>query len=644
MFDRVLVANRGEIAVRILRTLHRLDITGISVYSDADAHARHVRMADVAVRLGPASPRESYLDMERVLGAAEATGAQAIHPGYGFLSENAAFARACRDAGLIFIGPSPEIIALMGDKIAAKRRAVESGVPIVAGCHDDDMDDEALVAAMGALGLPALLKPAAGGGGKGMRIVRAGDDLLALIASARREARAGFGDDRLLVERYVDSPRHIEVQVIGDHHGAVVHMGERECTLQRRYQKVIEEAPSALLDEATRQELCAAAVRLARDVGYVNAGTVEFVVPSERPSDFAFLEMNTRLQVEHPLTEAVTGLDLVELQLRVAAGEPLGLSQADISFSGHAMEARVYAEDPLRGYLPTGGQILQWTEPQGVRVDSGVGAGDVVLSHYDPMLAKVIAHASTRIEVIEDLHAALREMVVFGVVTNIDDLADLLEDPRVRTGDIDTGLLADHVPRQIPPTPPALAAAAPTLLPAARDTLWAGGDAWRLGGPAAQRWHVADRDLQIRVDDVTSAVAGDGAPGITVRVDDEAVSASIIEAAAYTGEHLWIHADGRHHVATPQRIRDRRMRAIVGGHAAGRWSARSPMPGAIIEVCVHEGDAVAAGDPLVIVEAMKMEHTVRAPGPGVVVSITAAAGDRVPTDAPLMDMHLEGTT
>lgn len=642
MFDRVLVANRGEIAVRILRTLQKMDITGIAVYSDADADARHVRMADVKVHLGPAAPSQSYLDSVRVLAAAAATGAQAIHPGYGFLSENAAFARACRDAGLVFIGPGPEIIASMGDKIAAKRMAVEAGVPIVAGRHDEDMDDEALVAAMGEVGLPVLLKPAAGGGGKGMRIVRAGEDPLALIASARREARAGFGDDRLLVERYVDSPRHIEVQVIGDQHGALVHLGERECTLQRRYQKVIEEAPSPLLDEATRQELCAAAVRLARAVGYVNAGTVEFVVPSKRPGDFAFLEMNTRLQVEHPVTEAVTGLDLVELQLRVAAGEPLGMSQDDITFTGHAMEARVYAEDPLRDYLPTGGQILQWTEPQGVRVDSGVGAGDVVLSHYDPMLAKVIAHAGARVEVIEDLHAALRDMVVLGVVTNIDDLADLLEDPRVRAGDMDTGLLADHVPRRIPVTPRALAAAAPTLLPAAGDTLWSSGDAWRLGGPTAQRWSVADRDLQIRVDESGCAEDG-GAPGITVGVDGEAVSASLIEAAAYAGELLWVHADGRHHAVTAQRIRDRRMRAVVGGHAAGRWSARSPMPGAVIEVCVNEGDVVAADDPLVIVEAMKMEHTVRAPGPGVVVAVTAAAGDRVPLDAPLMDMHLEGT-
>ena len=436
MFDRVLVANRGEIAVRILRTLRRLGISAVSVYSDADAGAQHVLLADTAVRLGPAPARESYLDIDRVIAAAIASGAQAVHPGYGFLSENPAFARACAEAGLVFVGPGPEIIEAMGDKIAAKEAAIAAGVPVVPGRHDPGMDDAAVAAAVEEIGRPALLKPAAGGGGKGMRIVRGGEDVEVAIASARRESLAAFGDDRLLVERFVDAPRHIEVQVLGDAQGHVIHLGERECTLQRRHQKVIEEAPSALLDDVTRQQLCDSAVRLARSVGYVNAGTVEYVVPAARPGDFAFLEMNTRLQVEHPVTEEVTGLDLVEHQLRIAAGESLSLRQEDIVVRGHAMEARVYAEDPLRGYLPTGGEISLWREPADVRVDAGVATGDCVTSYYDPMLAKVIAHAATREEALARLQQALRETICLGVTTNIDDLADLLDDDRVRSADM----------------------------------------------------------------------------------------------------------------------------------------------------------------------------------------------------------------
>ena len=469
MFDRVLVANRGEIAVRILRTLRRLGVSSVAVYSDADATAQHVLLADAAVRLGPPPARESYLDIDRVIAGAVASGAQAIHPGYGFLSENPAFARACEEAGLVFIGPSPEVIEAMGDKIAAKQAAIAAGVPVVPGRHDPSMDDADVIAAVEEIGRPALLKPAAGGGGKGMRVIRAGDDVAGAIASARRESLAAFGDDRLLVERFVDAPRHIEVQVLADAHGAVLHLGERECTLQRRHQKVIEEAPSSLLDEPTREALFASAVRLARSVGYVNAGTVEYVVPSTRPGEFAFLEMNTRLQVEHPVTEEVTGLDLVEQQLRIAAGEPLGLSQEDIQLRGHAMEARVYAEDPQRGYLPTGGTIRLWRAPSEARVDSGVATGDRVTSYYDPMLAKVIVHAPTREEAITGLHNALRETVCLGVTTNIDDLADLLDDERVRRGDMDTSLVDSRVPREIAPSVEVLAGAAIALAPAVSD-------------------------------------------------------------------------------------------------------------------------------------------------------------------------------
>ena len=631
MFDRVLVANRGEIAVRILRTLRRLDVSSVAVYSDADAAAPHVLLADSAVRLGPAPARESYLDIDQVIAAALASGAHAIHPGYGFLSENAAFARACQEAGLVFIGPGPEVIEAMGDKIAAKEAAIAAGVPVVPGRHDASMDDDAVIAAVEEIGRPALLKPAAGGGGKGMRVIRDGDDVAAAIASARRESLAAFGDDRLLVERFVDAPRHIEVQVLGDAHGHVIHLGERECTLQRRHQKVIEEAPSALLDAATREELCASAVRLARSVGYVNAGTVEYVVPSARPGDFAFLEMNTRLQVEHPVTEEVTGLDLVEQQLRIAAGEPLGLRQEDIALRGHAVEARVYAEDPLRGYLPTGGEIRLWDPAPGTRVDSGMATGDRVTSYYDPMLAKVIVHALTRDEAITGLQRALRETVCLGVTTNIDDLADLLDDERVRRGDMDTSLLDGRVPHEVEPSAEAIAGASIALTSPARDGLWQAGDSWRLGGPAEQRWDVAGHDVALTV----------GEEGVSVTVDGREIASGSIDAAEFDGDRLWLHADGRHHALEARRPRDRRLARTADARLAGHWVARSPMPGAVIAVGVAVGDVVEEGTPLAVVEAMKMEHTVRAPGRGTVTAVSTSAGARVPLDAVLVEVQLE---
>ena len=631
MFDRVLVANRGEIAVRILRTLRRLGISAVSVYSDADAGAQHVLLADTAVRLGPAPARESYLDIDRVIAAAIASGAQAVHPGYGFLSENPVFARACAEAGLVFVGPGPEIIEAMGDKIAAKEAAIAAGVPVVPGRHDQGMDDAAVAAAVEEIGRPALLKPAAGGGGKGMRIVRPGEDVEAAIASARRESLAAFGDDRLLVERFVEAPRHLEVQVLGDAQGHVIHLGERECTLQRRHQKVIEEAPSALLDDVTRQQLCDSAVRLARSVGYVNAGTVEYVVPAARPGDFAFLEMNTRLQVEHPVTEEVTGLDLVEQQLRIAAGEPLGLRQEDVVVRGHAMEARVYAEDPLRGYLPTGGVIRLWREPSDTRVDAGVATGDRVTSYYDPMLAKVIAHAATREEALARLQRALRETICLGVTTNIDDLADLLDEDRVRSGDMDTSLLDGRVPQELEPGEETIAAGALALMAPVRDDLWQAGDSWRLGGASEQHWEVAGLP-------VTLAVGGEE---VTVRVNGRDVAPGAVDAADFDGDRLWLHADGRHHALEARRPRDRRPVRTADARLAGHWAARSPMPGAVITVDVTVGDVVEEGMSLVVVEAMKMEHTVRAPGRGTVTSVSTSPGTRVPLDAVLVELQLE---
>ena len=398
MFGTVLVANRGEIAVRVIRTLRALGIGSVAVYSDADARARHVRAADVAVRLGPAPAADSYLNAGAIVAAARQTGAQAVHPGYGFLAENAAFARACADAGLTFIGPPPAAIEAMGDKIRAKATVAAAGVPVVPGAGDPSMTERDLVTAAPAVGFPLLIKPSAGGGGKGMRLVRAESELAGAIAGARREATAAFGDGTLLLERFIDRPRHIEIQVFADTHGHTVHLGERECSLQRRHQKIIEEAPSPLLDGARRDAMGGAATEVARSVGYVGAGTVEFIVSGDRPGDFYFMEMNTRLQVEHPVTEMVTGLDLVEWQLRVAAGEALPLRQEEIRLTGHAVEARVYAEDPARGFLPTGGTVLALAEPAGphVRTDSGLTAGLDVTSSYDPMLAKVIAWAPDR--------------------------------------------------------------------------------------------------------------------------------------------------------------------------------------------------------------------------------------------------------
>ncbi|MBY4134215.1 ATP-grasp domain-containing protein, partial [Rhodococcus fascians] len=391
MLDTILIANRGEIAVRVARTLRRMGIRTVAVYSDADADARHVREADTAVRLGPASARESYLDIDKVIAAAKATGAQGIHPGYGFLSENPHFAAACAEAGIAFLGPPEKAIEVMGDKIAAKAAVSAFGVPVVPGISRPGLSDDDLVAGAPDVGFPVLVKPSAGGGGKGMRLVERAEDLPAALASARREAASSFGDDTLFLERFVLRPRHIEVQILADGHGNVIHLGERECSLQRRHQKVIEEAPSPLLDAQTRARIGEAACNTARSVDYSGAGTVEFIVSADHPDDFFFMEMNTRLQVEHPVTEMVTGIDLVEWQVRIAAGEPLTLSQHDIRLTGHAIEARVYAEDPGREFLPTGGTVVGLREPTGtgIRVDSGLAIGTDVGSNYDPMLSKV---------------------------------------------------------------------------------------------------------------------------------------------------------------------------------------------------------------------------------------------------------------
>ena len=453
MFDTVLVANRGEIAVRVIRTVRAMGVRSVAVYSDADADARHVRDADVAVRLGPAPATQSYLSIQRILDAAACTGVQAVHPGYGFLSEHAAFARACADAGLVFIGPPAGAMEAMGDKIRAKTTVAAAGVPVVpgsdgsgcddSGCDGSGCDDDALAAAAAAIGYPVLLKPSAGGGGKGMRVVHHARDLPEAIASARREARGAFSVDTLLVERLVATPRHIEIQVLADTHGAVVHLGERECSLQRRHQKIVEEAPSVLLDAATRARMGECAVAVARAVGYTGAGTVEFLVPAQTPDQFFFLEMNTRLQVEHPVTELVTGIDLVEQQFRIAAGDPPSFDPAAVVPSGHALELRIYAEDPVR-FLPGPGTITQWQEPsgEGTRVDAGYQVGNTVTPFYDPLMAKLCVHGADRAQALDRARQAVAAFKISGPKTNLAFHAELLATPQFVSGDYDTSLIS----------------------------------------------------------------------------------------------------------------------------------------------------------------------------------------------------------
>ena len=651
MFNTVLIANRGEIASRVIRTLRAMSITSVAVYSDADADAPFVREADIAVRIGPASAAESYLRIDRIIEAALQTGAQALHPGYGFLAENVDLAEACAAAGITFIGPPVGAMLAMADKIRAKVSAVEANVPVVPGRHDAQMSDEQVAAAVKEIGLPALLKPSAGGGGKGMQIITDFAQVDGAIASARREARASFGDDTLLVERYVNTPRHIEVQIIADAHGNVLHLGERECSLQRRHQKVIEEAPSPLLDAHTRALICDSAVRLAKAVGYVGAGTVEYVVPSDAPQDFAFLEMNTRLQVEHPVTELVTGVDLVECQIRVAAGEPLSFTQADVTTTGHAVEARVYAEDADRGFLPTGGEILTWAPPTGTRVDSGIVSGSVVGSMYDPMLAKVISWAPDRVAAIESLGDALSRTVCLGITTNISFLRRVLALESVRTGVIDTGLLgrldapAPAVPYEV------FAAAALIRLAAVRDSgPWDG--AWRVGG-----YPVLHVDVQALHEEPVSVQVTGTVAHAHVRIGElefetrASIADDLLTLTANgvtsqvrfaQGDALWLHniRFGIWGVKTSL-LRDRALRSGGGsGHGVGPWIARSPMPGAVANVPVAVGQEVAAGEAVVAVEAMKMEHTLRSPGRGIVTEIRVAVGQQVKLDEDLVIVDL----
>jgi acetyl/propionyl-CoA carboxylase alpha subunit len=609
MFGSLLIANRGEIACRVIRTARRMGLRTIAVYSDADAQSPHVGLADLALAIGPAPARESYLVPEKILAAAKLGGADAIHPGYGFLSENASFAQAVIDAGLIWVGPKPFAITAMGLKDQAKARMIAAGVPVTPGYMGDDQGDGRLKAEADQIGYPVLIKAVAGGGGKGMRKVERAEDFLAALASCQREAVASFGDARVLIEVYVSRPRHIEVQVFGDSHGNVVHMFERDCSLQRRHQKVIEEAPAPGMDTATRAAICDAAIRAAKAVDYEGAGTVEFIADASdglRPDRIWFMEMNTRLQVEHPVTEAVTGLDLVEWQLRVAAGEPLPLSQDQIRLNGHAMEARLYAESPSTGFLPSIGALDRFSLPNTLRIDSGVAQGGAISPFYDPMIAKLIAHAPTRKAAALRLAQGCCEVEVYPVATNAAFLARSLSDPDFLAGELDTRFIDDRLDglaAMQAPSQAAWIAAAKALASPTDPSPWQALQGFRLN--AAQHYAV-----QLICGSQTRLVAID--PALPCPAT----------AWPHGGDMIVFESGQAHTFSAPDP-------SAVCGDAISDGIILSPMPGKIVACPVQTGDTVRKGDPIITLEAMKMEHVLTAPFDGVVESLSAGLGDQV---------------
>ncbi len=637
MFRTLLIANRGEIACRVIATAHRLGIRTVAVYSEADANARHVRLADDARIIGPAAAAESYLRIDRLIDAARQTEADAIHPGYGFLSENADFAQACADAGIVFVGPTPEAIRAMGSKSVAKDLMRQAGVPVVPDHRGGGQADDAFARHVAELGYPVMLKPALGGGGKGMRRVDDESDLREALAAARREAQAAFGDDEILVEKFVADPRHVEVQVFGDRHGHLVHLFERDCTLQRRHQKIIEEAPAAGLSPSLRAALHDAAVKAARAVDYSNAGTVEFLVSGD---SFFFMEMNTRLQVEHPVTEAITGLDLVEWQLRVAAGERLPLDQDEIACRGHAIEARLYAESPDQGFLPSPGliRILRFPD-EVVRIDTGVDGGDIVQPHYDPMIAKIIAVGGDREAARKALLGALNETYVQGPATNRAFLATLLSTDAFRDGTTDIQYVDRAIARLVPDgAAPSLIALAATAVVRRRDNAasdpWCRTDGWRMNAPAL-------RSVAVMVDgSVEEAMLVEASHGtVTLRWQGE--EAAIEPGIRPSDDLVSLRVAGQ--LVNRRVFRDGHAFYVIGGgkvervdivdplrsshdveHAAG--SVVAPMPGKLSQVFVAAGQIVARGDRLAIVEAMKMEHVLRAPFDGTVEATNANPG------------------
>jgi 3-methylcrotonyl-CoA carboxylase alpha subunit len=669
MFEKILIANRGEIACRVARTAKRLGIGTVAVYSTADAHALHVASCDEAWLIGAAHPRESYLRGDRILDVAKKSGARAIHPGYGFLSENADFARACQQAGVTFIGPPPAAIEAMGSKSAAKVMMEKAGVPIVAGYHGDEQDLSILQKKAARIGYPVLIKARAGGGGKGMRAVHQASEFADALASAKREAASSFGDERVLIEKYLDRPRHIEIQIFADMYGACLHLFERDCSVQRRHQKVLEEAPAPGMSAERRKQMGDAAIAAAKAVGYVGAGTVEFI--AEQSGRFYFMEMNTRLQVEHPVTEMITGLDLVEWQLRIAAGETLPLGQDELSIDGHAIEARIYAEDPARDFLPTAGRLEYLRQPQAsvhVRIDSGVQVGDEVGVHYDPMIAKLIAWDRDRPSALRRLRAALGEYQVAGVVNNLSFLSALAAHPAFAEAErdpsaLDTGLIERHratllpVPEPVPDAILAIAVLSETLRMDAEAAAvavrsgdpyspWHSRHGWRLNEGNHHAFELVDAGQRRQIvahyrgggylldlpEGRSVSASARPAPGgsIDVELDGRRTRATVVHRA---GE-LMVFAGGANY-----RLKLEKPMAVEDEDPSGRLV--SPLPGSVIEVLVNSGETVNKGQALMIIEAMKMEHTISAPRRGTVKQLYFSKGEQVAEGAQLLDFEPE---
>ena len=653
MFKKILIANRGEIACRVIKTCRRLGIKTVAVYSDPDRHALHVEMADEAVHIGPARAAESYLNAERILAAAKATGAEAVHPGYGFLSENEDFAKACKQAGIVFIGPTPEAIELMGSKSAAKALMEKAGVPVTPGYHGDKQDLKTLEAEAKRIGYPLLIKAVAGGGGKGMRIVRAEAEFKEALDGAKREAKAAFGDDHVLIEKYLEQPRHIEFQVFGDVHGNVVHLFERECSLQRRFQKVVEETPSPFLDAAMRKKMGEAAVAAAKAVKYVNAGTIEFIV--DRDKSFYFMEMNTRLQVEHPITEMTTGIDLVEWQLLVACGERLPQKQDEIERLNHAIEVRIYAENPDKGFLPATGRIEEFFvgKDSYVRVDTGVRSGDEISIHYDPMIAKLSAWGKDRIQATSNLRIALAHTAVFGLVTNLPLLRGIARDKDFWAGNFDTGFI-DHKLKTLleRPAPDPLIYAALLAEEFSHMVEGAEGpwhaDGWRLGQTPS--WRAIVREPS----GIEMPVQVFGKPGVfRFIVAGTAHDATVTE---YDCGRWSVSCGGRNSVPIIV-VRNGEERQICAGDEAYLFHLRypyamkssrvsdeaahplSPMPGRVVAVHVKAGDRVEPGQALMVLEGMKMEYTVKAGVAGIIEKVVHQEGAMVEAETPLVHIN-----
>lgn len=658
MFKKILIANRGEIACRVAATARRMGIQSVAVYSDADASARHVSFCDEAIAIGPAAASESYLNIERVIAAAKQSGAEAIHPGYGFLSENEAFAAACEKAGLVFIGPPASAIRAMGSKSAAKSLMEKAQVPLVPGYHGDNQDAAFLQTEADQIGYPVLLKASAGGGGKGMRVVTRSEDFVDALASCQREAKNSFGDERVLVEKYLTRPRHIEIQIFADTHGHCVSLFERDCSVQRRHQKVLEEAPAPGMSDERRQAMSAAAVAAAKAVAYVGAGTVEFI--ANQDGSFYFMEMNTRLQVEHPVTEMITGTDLVEWQLRVAAGERLPLLQHELSITGHAIEARVYAENPDKGFLPSTGRLDYLQMPAAVefmrgdvRIDAGVCEGDVISPFYDPMIAKLIVHGKDRAEALARMAQALAAFQVVGPATNVAFLSRLIASAPFAQADLDTGLIERHHDSLFPGAqalPLAVLALAAVSLSVSvsteTDEPWAQLSGWRMNGSyqrsLAFSSEAGEQPIQLlyqrdglcmQAGEISMSLHDSHVSGVLVRLrmnglqlQGHVVRQQDIFHVFYSGHHWQIH------------WRDPIAHAGEGEVDAGRLTA--PMPGKIIALLVSAGERVARGAPLLIMEAMKMEHTINAPSDGTVSELLYAVGDQVDEGAQLLTLSV----